>query len=262
MRVGPVGAHHKSGANPAAPSYGQPDDRPAPDALAAVEDPAAGGSSRDLAAGPSLDLHCVIQLLMGESIRIPGVSGDGRLQPSFHPARFRPPSPPVAGHPGDPDALLYQARWSAHVHEEWIRAVLRDNAHLTRGRLRAVQEGMDVHAADALVTGYEPLIDGLVLPDPSDRHVLAAAIVTGADVIVTRNLRHFPAAALDPQYRGAIPGRIHPPSARSCPGCRGRCGTSAASPAEKSAGADARAPRFARAARIGRDSSRTASPAL
>src|ERR1700739_3411914 len=77
---------------------------------------------------------------------------------------------------------LYQARWSAHVHEEWIRAVLRDNAHLTRGRLRAVQEEMDAHAADALVTGYEPLIDGLVLPDPSDRHVLAAAIVTGADV--------------------------------------------------------------------------------
>jgi predicted nucleic acid-binding protein len=93
---------------------------------------------------------------------------------------------------------LYQARWSTHVHEEWIRAVLRDNAHLTRARLQAVQQGMDAHAADALVTGYERLIDGLVLPDPNDRHVLAAAIVTGADVIVTRNLRHFPAAALAP----------------------------------------------------------------
>ena len=57
---------------------------------------------------------------------------------------------------------------------------------------------MDAHADDALVTGYESLIESLVLPDPDDRHVLAAAIVTGADVIVTRNLRHFPAAALDP----------------------------------------------------------------
>ena len=93
---------------------------------------------------------------------------------------------------------LYQARWSAHVHEEWIRAVLRDNPHLTRTQLQAVREAMDAHAEDALVTGYESLIDGLVLPDLNDRHVLAAAIVTGADVIVTHNLRHFPPEALDP----------------------------------------------------------------
>lgn len=30
---------------------------------------------------------------------------------------------------------------------------------------------------EALVTGYEPLIEALVLPDPNDRHVLAAANV-------------------------------------------------------------------------------------
>jgi hypothetical protein len=33
---------------------------------------------------------------------------------------------------------------------------------------------MDKHAADALVTGYEDLIPGLQLPDPGDRHVVAA----------------------------------------------------------------------------------------
>jgi hypothetical protein len=33
---------------------------------------------------------------------------------------------------------------------------------------------MDLHAADALVTGYEHLIEDLELPDPDDRHVLAA----------------------------------------------------------------------------------------
>ncbi len=57
---------------------------------------------------------------------------------------------------------------------------------------------MDQHAADALVTGYEDLIDGLHLPDAGDRHVLAAAIRGRADVIVTINIRDFPADVLAP----------------------------------------------------------------
>ncbi len=51
---------------------------------------------------------------------------------------------------------------------------------------------------DATVTGHESLIDGLALPDPGDHHVLAAAIVGKADVIVTLNLRDFPDEALAP----------------------------------------------------------------
>jgi hypothetical protein len=43
-----------------------------------------------------------------------------------------------------------------------------------------------------MVTGYEDLIDSLKLPDLEDRHVLAAAIRAGAQVIVTANLKHFP----------------------------------------------------------------------
>ena len=93
---------------------------------------------------------------------------------------------------------LFQARWSAHVHEEWIRAVLRDHPGLPAERLRQLRDAMDRHAEDSLVTGYEDLIAALTLPDPNDRHVLAAAIVGRADVIVTCNLRHFPADVLDP----------------------------------------------------------------
>jgi hypothetical protein len=48
------------------------------------------------------------------------------------------------------------------------------------------------------VAKYESLIDGLTLPDPEDRHVLAAAIRAGAQVIVTWNLKDFPAEALGP----------------------------------------------------------------
>jgi predicted nucleic acid-binding protein len=94
-------------------------------------------------------------------------------------------------------ADLFQARWSNQIHEEWIRAVLRDRADITADRLQRVREAMDRHAGDAIVTGYESLIPSLILPDPDDRHVLAAAIVAGADVIVTFNLRDFPAEALD-----------------------------------------------------------------
>jgi hypothetical protein len=79
-----------------------------------------------------------------------------------------------------------------------VRAVARDHPGLPIERLRAVRDAMDAEAEDALVTGYEELIEGLTLPDPNDRHVLAAAIVARADVIVTRNLRHFPEVALDP----------------------------------------------------------------
>jgi predicted nucleic acid-binding protein len=95
-------------------------------------------------------------------------------------------------------AGLYQARWSAHVHEEWIRAVLRDHPHLPAARLHELRAAMDERAEDSLVTGYETLIDSLTLPDPDDRHILAAAIVAHADVIVTCNLRDFPGDALDP----------------------------------------------------------------
>lgn len=95
-------------------------------------------------------------------------------------------------------AGLYQARWSADVHAEWIRAVLRDHPHIPEARLHNLRDAMNERAEDCLVTGYEPLIATLALPDPNDRHVLAAAIVAEAGVIVTCNLRDFPDASLEP----------------------------------------------------------------
>ena len=57
---------------------------------------------------------------------------------------------------------------------------------------------MDGAVPDCLVTGYESLEVGLTLPDPNDRHVLAAAILCRAGTIVTYNLKDFPDDALAP----------------------------------------------------------------
>jgi hypothetical protein len=91
---------------------------------------------------------------------------------------------------------LYQAKWSRMIHDEWMRNLLRNRPDLTRERLERTCERMDAHTRDCLVIGFEDLIDALELPDPGDRHVLAAAIHGRAHVIVTYNLRHFPSEHL------------------------------------------------------------------
>jgi len=93
---------------------------------------------------------------------------------------------------------LFRAKWSDAVHEEWISNLLRKRFDLTREKLERTRMLMDKHAIEALVTGYEDLIPGLQLPDPNDRHVLAAAIRGGAAVIVTMNLKDFPAEIIEP----------------------------------------------------------------
>lgn len=93
---------------------------------------------------------------------------------------------------------LFRARWSDSVHEEWMAAVQRDFPDITRAQLERTRELMNLHAEDSLVTGFEELLNTLELPDPSDRHVLAAAIRASADVIVTLNLKDFPRETLEP----------------------------------------------------------------
>lgn len=89
---------------------------------------------------------------------------------------------------------LFQAKWSSDIHEEWIRNRKKryDIEVAVSEKRRAV---MDEKFPQALVTGYEELIDSLK-NEPKDRHVLAAAIKCGANAIVTTNVKHFPASEL------------------------------------------------------------------
>lgn len=98
---------------------------------------------------------------------------------------------------------LYHARWTARIHEEWVRNLAGNRPEL-EPRLCALVDLMNRSVPDCLVENYEGLIAGLVLPDPDDRHVLAAAIAGHADAIVTFNLKDFPTNALDPHLIEAI----------------------------------------------------------
>ena len=94
-------------------------------------------------------------------------------------------------------AGLVRARWTEAIHDEWVRNVLKNNPALSTERLARTRTLMNEAVRDCLVTEYEGLIENLSLPDPDDRHVLAAAICTNAEVIVTFNLKDFPASALE-----------------------------------------------------------------
>lgn len=90
----------------------------------------------------------------------------------------------------------FRARWSTQIHDEWKRSLLKNRPDLLAAQLDRTSSLMDQAVAGALVTGHEILIDGLTLPDPDDRHVLAAAIRCHASVIVTFNEKDFPADVL------------------------------------------------------------------
>ena len=91
-----------------------------------------------------------------------------------------------------------RAHWTERIHEEWTRNLLENRPDLQAAPLRRTRRLMDAAVPEAVVTGYERRIEALALPDPDDRHVLAAAIEAEADVIVTFNERDFPGEALRP----------------------------------------------------------------
>jgi hypothetical protein len=96
---------------------------------------------------------------------------------------------------------IFLARWTEKIHEEWTSNLLKNappGSPLTAEKLARTCALMNQAVPDCLVTGYERIIDSLELPDPDDRHVLAAAIRARASAIVTINLKDFPAEALAP----------------------------------------------------------------
>ncbi len=95
-------------------------------------------------------------------------------------------------------AGLYRPLWTNTITDEWRRNLIAAKPHL-EPNLRDTVETMERAFPEAIVGGYEDLIPSFDLPDPDDRHVLAAAVKGSASLIVTENLGDFPEAILS-QY--------------------------------------------------------------
>lgn len=91
------------------------------------------------------------------------------------------------------EADLYRPLWSERVLDEMVEAIDAVHPNLAVGAARARAAVMQRSFDDACVVGWERLERGLALPGPDDRHVLAAALCGRADLIVTANVRDFPA---------------------------------------------------------------------
>jgi hypothetical protein len=87
---------------------------------------------------------------------------------------------------------MFRARWSNAIHEEWISNLLKNRPDLTREQLERTRKLMDENVHGCLVCGFEHITGSVTLPDERDRHVVAAAIRAGAEMIVTFNLKDFP----------------------------------------------------------------------
>jgi predicted nucleic acid-binding protein len=94
------------------------------------------------------------------------------------------------------EARLYRVRWSIDIleedHRNLVSAGLTDSDRAAR-RIAAMRRAFP----RATVGGYQAMIDRMT-KHPKDRHVLAATVAAGATIIVTSNLRDFPAHVLAP----------------------------------------------------------------
>lgn len=91
---------------------------------------------------------------------------------------------------------VVRARWSEKILDECFENILAQRADLSREQLARTRDLMVQAVPDGIVDGHDDLASALDLPDPDDRHVLAAAIRAGAQSIVTFNLKDFPADRL------------------------------------------------------------------
>lgn len=82
--------------------------------------------------------------------------------------------------------------WSDEIQHEWVRNLLLNRKDLDKDRLEKSVEIMNLAFPNANVKFKSEITEKIELPDIKDHHVLAAAIQSQANIILTINLRDFP----------------------------------------------------------------------
>ncbi len=98
------------------------------------------------------------------------------------------------------DYSFYKPYWTNKIHEEWTRNLAANRPDINITDLQEDVALMNRIFGDSLVEEYEPFEELIVLPDPHDRHVVACAIKSNADVIVTQNTKDFPQGYLSRKF--------------------------------------------------------------
>ena len=91
---------------------------------------------------------------------------------------------------------LVRVRWTDDILDECFHSLRRNRPGISEERWLRIRKLMCDAIPDCLITGYEPLIEAIQLPDIGDRHVVAAAIKSDAQAIVTYNIRDFPEGSI------------------------------------------------------------------
>jgi hypothetical protein len=95
------------------------------------------------------------------------------------------------------DANLYRLQLTNDIIEEVRRNLVKRGMSETSAQ--KLSETVKHHFPEAFVTQYDLLIPSMPINE-KDKHVLAAAVASGAQVIVTQNLKDFPPHLLQPFY--------------------------------------------------------------
>jgi|NGEPerStandDraft_6_1074524.scaffolds.fasta_scaffold31196_3 hypothetical protein len=94
------------------------------------------------------------------------------------------------------DRGLFTPLWTEQILEETSRT-LHHKLGMSQGAAQRRIGHMRAAFPEAGVTGYEGWISSVTC-DPKDRHVLAAAVAGGAELLITANLKDFPDSSVDP----------------------------------------------------------------
>ncbi len=90
------------------------------------------------------------------------------------------------------EPAMYRPLWSDQILAEMTKA-LESKLHRSSEQVAWRRQQMKEAFPEAMVTVPYALLKAVeCIPDKDDRHVLAAAIMAHASIIVTQNTRHFP----------------------------------------------------------------------